>query len=228
MGKKFFIIILVIGLVSATAGVGTMAWFTSKATSENNEFNAGTLIIDGDNTTEPSPLFKTDYGEGDYSNYNVGLWYPGKKVIGRNYTVENTGSLPAKIVGVSASVTSYKKDGTTYEIENFNNWPTNVKESYSEFITNLNIVVEREEGNRTYVEYFNNTLESLINGPQPLKRVTDNYIITLNNSQRTNLEFGAEMLTSAGNSIQDVEANVNFTIHSIQNDDVAVNDFLND
>ncbi|MGF7058952.1 hypothetical protein [Brassicibacter mesophilus] len=227
MKLKVSLLVVVVMIIGIARGIGTYAWFTSSATSNNNDFIAGILEINGDNTTEPSPLFKTDYGDGYYSNYNVGLWYPGKEVLGdsaRNYTIENAGTLDVKIAGLSAEITVFTKNSTNYLVEDIDSWPTDVKESYDEFVENLNIVV-----NNIGQEYFNGSLESLIDGPQPLKRRSDNYIITLNttNMKRANLSFGAFMHTAADNKAQGVNATINIIVHATQDNDSAVSTLLN-
>lgn len=231
MNKKLLVITLFVSLICVTAGIGTMAWFTSSATSNNNEFIAGTIIIDGDNTTVPLPLFKTAYDDPYYSNFNVGLWYPGKEVLGdsddpdnpeRIYRIQNRGTLSAKVAGLSACVTMFSKDLDNYLIEDFNTWPIPVKDSYYEFVENLDIIVKGLGG-----EYFKGSLESLINDLQPLERKSDGYIITLNKTIGADLKLGAVMNTKADNKIQGVAATVDLIIHATQDNDEAVEALLN-
>ncbi|MTI69374.1 MAG: hypothetical protein FH751_03830 [Firmicutes bacterium] len=215
MKIKLSILLIAVMIIGLIGGIGTYAWFSDRAVSSNNTFHAGTLTIDGDNTTEPSPLFKTSYGDGYYSNYDVGLWYPGKEILGtncRNYTIENTGTLNAQISGLSAEITVFKKDSTDYLIENIDSWPEDVKQSYDEFVQNLSIVVTNIGS-----KYYEGTLKSLITDIQPLER-SDGYVIMLNTTdmKRVNLNFGAVMSTEANNKIQGVSATVNIIIHASQ------------
>lgn len=81
MKKRLVLILMLIGLLAFGAGLGTYAWFTSSATSENNVFETGTLEIGGIGNSE----FTTNLNNGN--NIYPG-WEAGKKI-----TVTNTGSL---------------------------------------------------------------------------------------------------------------------------------------
>lgn len=84
MNKKILLVALLIGMLAFGAGLGTYAWFTSQATSENNEFTAGTLIINENTTALPvtAPATLGDLKPGDSEEYS--------------FDVDNTGSLNLK------------------------------------------------------------------------------------------------------------------------------------
>lgn len=220
--KKMTLLFTAVILVGLFGGVGTFAWFVDTASSTGNTFNAGYVELDGDNSTEPCPLFRTSYEEDDYARYNVGLWYPGKVIApARNYTLENTGTMPVRIAGLSAVVTTFEKNNVSYNTENMTDWPAGVQESYEAFIQNLYITVSRTLDG----EYFNGTLQSLIESPQALE-ATDGYVILLNEGRRANLQFGASMSTSADNKTQGVTANVDIIVHGTQDNTDAINALL--
>lgn len=95
MSKKALLSLLLIGVLAFGAGLGTYAWFTSTATSQNNEFEAGTIQLDvngasdaqnfeidlKDNLIQPSDVLTT--GEGGYSTI----------------TIRNKGNLPMATFG---------------------------------------------------------------------------------------------------------------------------------
>lgn len=230
MRLKLSLIMLLVIVLGLLGGIGTYAWFTSSVSSEKNQIITGTIEIEGDNTTEPVPLFKTYY-DGDDSVYDVGLWYPGKELLGenaRNFTLRNVGTLKARIAGMSAEVTTFSKDGQEYLTESIDEWPEEVVNAYYEFIDKLNFVVTWEPGGRR-IEYFNGNLERLINGPQPLVSTEEPYVMTLgvDSSKSKNINVGAFMSTSANNLIQGTSATVNISFHATQDNEEAVNQLLN-
>jgi len=47
MNKRILAVAMAVVIICAAAGAGTMAWFTSSATSTGNDFTTGTLILGG-------------------------------------------------------------------------------------------------------------------------------------------------------------------------------------
>ncbi len=82
MNKKLIISLVMIGIMAFGAGLGSYAWFTSTATSSDNLFETGTLVI-----AVGSPMFAT----GDFKNIYPS-WNSGEKT----YEVKNDGTLPLK------------------------------------------------------------------------------------------------------------------------------------
>lgn len=100
--KKIGIILLAAVLCTATAAVGgTKAYFTNKAQSQNNTFNAGTLILGGyDKNVEDS--IKTETAN-KFMSLNIQNIKPGlPKEVGKT-TLRNIGSLPFKLFRITAS-----------------------------------------------------------------------------------------------------------------------------
>lgn len=81
MNRKIFISLLLIGVLAFGAGLGTFAWFTSTATSANNIFETGTLVI--------KPLDDNVFASGITSINNIYPGWSGSKTV----TITNTGSL---------------------------------------------------------------------------------------------------------------------------------------
>lgn len=82
MKKKAIISLVLIAVMAFGIGAGSFAWFTSQATSTNNEFKAGTLTIDSPGT------ITADLAE---INNIYPSWNKSKTV-----TVHNSGSLDFK------------------------------------------------------------------------------------------------------------------------------------
>lgn len=82
MKKSLLISLVLIGVMAFGLGIGTYAYFTSQATSEDNTFATGTLVIDS-----PGTLTTAEMG--------VDNIYPGWS-DSRGVTVHNSGSLEFK------------------------------------------------------------------------------------------------------------------------------------
>lgn len=82
MNKKLVISLVLIGVLAFGAGLGSYAWFTSTATSSDNLFETGTLVIDVD-----SPLVTVADFDNIYPSWNSGV---------KDYAVRNEGTLDLK------------------------------------------------------------------------------------------------------------------------------------
>ncbi len=82
MNKKLIVSLALIGVLAFGAGLGSYAWFTSTATSSDNLFETGTLVINVD-----SPIF----AEADFSNI-----YPSWNSGVKTYEIRNEGTLALK------------------------------------------------------------------------------------------------------------------------------------
>lgn len=99
---KFRVLIsfVLIGLLAFAAGLGTVAYFTSTATSTDNTFTAGTLNIASPGTIS--------------SSLPVGNIFPGWESGTKTVTVSNTGSLDFKYrISVAALTGNRLYDGVT-------------------------------------------------------------------------------------------------------------------
>ncbi|MFA5523529.1 MAG: TasA family protein [Tissierellales bacterium] len=100
MSKKALLSLLLIGVLAFGAGLGTFAWFTSQATSTDNVFETGTLII-GENEEIEHIL-------------TVENIYPSWESEVKEIEVKNTGSLEFKYrMSVEALIGNLLYDGTT-------------------------------------------------------------------------------------------------------------------
>jgi len=90
MKKKAIISLILIAVMAFGIGAGSYAWFTSQATSTNNVFAAGTLVIGVPEVDDKVGVF------------NVETWEPGKSET-KTIEVKNLGTLPFKY-RVSASM----------------------------------------------------------------------------------------------------------------------------
>lgn len=82
MNKKLVISLVLIGVLAFGLGLGSYAWFTSTATSSNNLFETGTLVIDVD-----SPIITVADFSNIYPSWNSGV---------KEYEVRNEGTLDLK------------------------------------------------------------------------------------------------------------------------------------
>lgn len=95
MKRKYIAIMLVVTLAFSMLGVGTMAWFTSQATSANNTFVAGTLILGG--------KIGENYIERQFASLDLTNLKPGESRILGVTELRNMGTLPLKLYRINAS-----------------------------------------------------------------------------------------------------------------------------
>lgn len=96
MNKKLLAVSMAIILICTAAGIGTMAWFTSSATSSGNQFESGTLILGSeDNGQDVYEKFATlkfeDMEPGD------------PPVLALETELKNVGSLPFYLYRMTAA-----------------------------------------------------------------------------------------------------------------------------
>ncbi|EOD01701.1 SipW-dependent-type signal peptide-containing protein [Caldisalinibacter kiritimatiensis] len=212
MRFKISVIMLAVIALGVLGGIGTYAWFTSSATSEGNTFDVGEFKIETTPYGEiPMPLFATSYSNENWNNkYATGEWYPGKKVpddeTQRTLAIKNSGSLPARLYGISADIEEFiVPEGHS-----------NPEMAQSHFAQNMIITVNWEG-----TELYSGSLQDLINSEQSFSQ----YITvqpSTDPSEVIRLDFQAEMSTEAGNIIQGTSATVDLTIHATQDNDNAV------
>ncbi|MTI69373.1 MAG: hypothetical protein FH751_03825 [Firmicutes bacterium] len=100
MKKKVLLSVLLVGLLAFGAGMGTFAWFTDTATSNDNVFETGTLTID-----DPGELT---------AQMTVDNIYPGWTSDEKEITVTNSGSIDFKYrISVEALTDNILYDGAT-------------------------------------------------------------------------------------------------------------------
>lgn len=107
LNKKMLLSLLVIGVVSVSAGAGTWAYFSDTETSEDNTFTAGTLDLDLTDATD------------DGTDSETLTWVAGNMAPGDDgsatMTVTNVGTLAGNL-DISAIVVT-NAPGTTPESE---------------------------------------------------------------------------------------------------------------
>ncbi len=97
MKKNFLVSIIATILICSLAGVGTMAYFTSQSTSEENTFVTGTLVLGGvvDNQDVENQFAKLTFND---------LLQPGQPPTQMGTTtLKNVGSLPFYLYRITAS-----------------------------------------------------------------------------------------------------------------------------
>lgn len=226
MRGRWIAAILTLVLGCSLAGVGTMAWFTSTAASNGNEFQSGKLEVSIESDDEiPKPLFKTSYDGTVYEGigWDVGFWYPGKIVNdGRSLEIKNTGTMPLRICGISAKITDFRKNSLVYDFTNPNNNSQEIVGAYNEFREKMIISVIRGD-----TLLFKGSLKDLSESVQSLLKLDNTTVNTvLNVGGSLEYDFEAEMLTSAGNSVQGTSATVDLIMHATQNNSDAINKLL--
>lgn len=99
MKNRFFILAIVVALVFAMAGVGTMAWFTSSATSTNNTFTAGTLKLGSPDSDSDGFDQIEEFAAIQFNNLQPGQ---ASSIVDRT-TIKNVGTLPLTIYRITVS-----------------------------------------------------------------------------------------------------------------------------
>lgn len=214
MKAKISLMLIAVMIIGLFGGIGTYAWFTSSATSTENTFDAGSLEIEKIQYGEtPTPLFSTSYDDPTWNDlYAVGLWYPGKKVGGsdRSLTIHNSGTLPARVYGLSARMTNFITPSDCPDSDA-------AKEEFAEKM----IITVKSAG----TIYYQGTLKGLMESIKPFNQ---NIVLNPNPGITVDLNFEAELLTTAGNLVQGVEATVDLIVHATQNNDDAVDHLVGD
>lgn len=201
MRKKYILSIIAIVLICSMAGAGTMAWFTSRATSEENSISAGTLILGtGDVGTDSNDQNLV------FNSVTFGSMEPGEPPIQVQRTkLKNVGSLPFYLYRITASQLT---DMTIGE--------TNNEKDDTELDDVLNIEItmcDPDEAVENGEKVFEGKLSELVeeNGgffdpvyginPQDVKEM----VIT------------AHMDPNANNYYQGLSMNCDFTVYAAQN-----------
>lgn len=95
--KKIIGLLAAVTLVTGlTVGMGTKAFFTSSASSQNNSFNAGTLILGGKDATGAETPNK-------FMSLDIENLEPGASTGPVTTTIRNIGSLPIKLYRITSS-----------------------------------------------------------------------------------------------------------------------------
>jgi predicted ribosomally synthesized peptide with SipW-like signal peptide len=96
MNKRILAVAMAVVIICAAAGAGTMAWFTSSATSTGNDFTTGTLILGGVGDDGDTPhVFK---------NVKFEAMEPGEPPEKVQTTIlKNVGTLPFYLYRLTAS-----------------------------------------------------------------------------------------------------------------------------
>lgn len=103
MKRIWLLAIAAVLVLSVAGGAVTLALFSAQAAPSNNQFMAGTLVIEANRDngdTVPGPMYYIGPGGGLYP---TGYWAPGDEHH-RVLQVENTGSLDAWLKHVRASL----------------------------------------------------------------------------------------------------------------------------
>lgn len=96
MNKRIIAVALAIVMVCSLAGIGTMAWFTSSATSTSNEFKTGTLVL--------GSMMDGKEVENTFATVNFEDMEPGEPPVKvQTTTLRNIGTLPFYLYRITAS-----------------------------------------------------------------------------------------------------------------------------
>jgi predicted ribosomally synthesized peptide with SipW-like signal peptide len=195
--------------ISLTVGGATYALFSDSATNGNNNFTAGTVIIDqdrdmGDNipgpmfysaSSDPTGAYPYDTNTNSYAppgGEAFGGWAPGDTVT-RAMNIYNRGTLTVKVTKLRANVNSA---GVTSGA------------AYEEFISKMNVKVLYPAQNKTL---YNGPLSGLLNGDKDIP-----VFLIQTNGGAANITFEAHLDNSAGNVIQGKKFVFDFTFTAEQ------------
>lgn len=187
LNKKMLLSLLVIGVVSVSAGAGTWAYFSDTETSSGNTFTAGTLDIEIPNT------------------FNFGNVAPGDTKT-EEITIKNNGSIAAKSVFLELSVVDSEPTDDT-EPEEFAETTTGDVYDISKMIEITNITYDTVDISSLYAGFdngngyldlddLNNASKIEINGGVNLNTLmTATVIIEMQLHTTTNNEYQGDMST---------------------------------
>lgn len=133
MNKKSVLSLVLAGSLAFGAGMGSYAWFTSTATSTANTFQAGTIIVDANNSSKNSGSFdialKTNNiqpgevlttGDGGYSTITVKNTGTLNMATFGRFTLADDNDLSKDMLITDYSVDFYREGATTpYRTDNF-------------------------------------------------------------------------------------------------------------
>lgn len=189
MKKRYIAAMLVVTLICAMAGVGTMAWFTSKATSNDNTFKTGTLILGtgAEGTTDNDQ-------EHVFPNVTFGNMEPGQPPEKVQTTVlKNVGSLPFYLYRITAS-------------ELVDNNPDNGKD---DLVLDDVITVEITiDGEPVYSQKLSELVKENGGFFEPIFKVQPQDV--------KDMVITASMIEDAGNDYQNLSMKCDFTVYARQ------------
>lgn len=130
MKKRMILALMLIGVLAIGAGLGTYAWFTTKAVSKDNQLNVGTFMFEGVDEN-----YELDLGK----IFEDNLAYPKTILEARPKFIhfKNGGTLPMHLQ-VETELNLVDKDNNSYEYGN---------EFYEEFKT-LAFIINRDGRNQ--------------------------------------------------------------------------------
>ncbi|OGO79222.1 MAG: hypothetical protein A2Y23_01180 [Clostridiales bacterium GWB2_37_7] len=205
--RKLIALTLIVIMVSVSAGIATYAWYTSSATSTDNTFISGTVLITN-SSQYPTPLFSSNENDMWFVKY----WYPGldtANIAGqdRHIVIKNGGSLKARVEGISATAAFY-----TVDPQNPSERIHASADAAKEFKESLIVTVLDDTRANTL---YTGTLADLMQ--DGYKKLNSNVLLQTSGSfNQTRLFFNVKMSEAAGNEIQGVTADVDIVIHATQ------------
>lgn len=223
MKKRLVLALLLVGLLAFGAGIGTYAWFTSTATSTNNEFVTGTLKLDING--EGDEEFNLDLGP-------IGNLAPGEKTDEVSIEIKNDGSLDlvwfGKFVindeeGLSNAIyiDDMKMEFLDDEGE-INNWEVTdhfIKDGkgYGEYGDHYDGLIDEAMGVITLANFLNDNAMGAGNGVQ---------MGALKPGYSYRLTFTLGMAEAAGNEYQGKSMDLAYTIDATQVNEGAISSLL--
>lgn len=201
MRKKYILSIIAIILICSMAGAGTMAWFTGRATSEENNVSAGTLILGtGDVGTDSNDQNFV------FDSVAFGSMEPGEPPIQVQRTkLKNVGSLPFYLYRITASQLT---DMTIGDTDNGKD------DTELDNVLNIEITMcDPDEAVENGEKVFEGKLSELVeeNGGffDP--------IYSINPQDVKEMVITAHMDSNANNYYQGLSMNCDFTVYAAQN-----------
>ncbi|NLM43948.1 MAG: hypothetical protein GX201_08065 [Clostridiales bacterium] len=209
MKKKYIALMLIVAITFSMIGVGTMAWFTSQATSVA-EFQAGTLEIvagGGEGTIENfiiqnlQPSFNyPDEDEDEEPSDPIHFAYPPEK---GHFDLTNVGTLPSKVYRLT--VENIRQHNLTEEVVDNN--------LFNEFLRKLYVVVTAKEGAGHPDDIL--YVGSVYNMAYDNGGYFDPFIF-INPGDSRKVEFAVALHKNADNRFQNMGLMADFTIHAMQ------------
>lgn len=216
--RKIIILVIAAVVILMGAGIGTYAWFTSKAASNPKTFTAGKLVIDVNGSSGESSLNKFDIP------FNTNDIKPGDKLTAgegniSTITIKNNGTLPMVTLG-RFNISDINPEADLSDVMIIDQYKIEYKDADGIMRTEKVLVSDGTvSGDVTgFTTRADNkaTLRNLIDMQDPFGKVAGWKIDGLKKGEQMVISFKLIMDPDAGDAYQGQKATLNYEIRATQ------------
>lgn len=226
--KKLIALIIAAGVFLIGAGIGTYAWFTSRANSAAKTFTSGTMVINVNGKTGGTKPAEFDIPFAENTN-NI---KPGDILTAgadgiSTITIKNTGTLPMVTLG---RFTAFDEDQAAklsdvmlideYKIEHKMTDGSSI--STKTFVSDGAVVDDGLPGDSSFKKGATVTLRNLVDMQDPFGNVSGWNIDGLKKGEEMIISFKLKMDPNAGDKYQGKTANIGYEVNATQPDTNAI------